>query len=301
MSTHEKQKPKGKLIIIGGKEAKKPEKSVSLDNKQNVDFSDGILTEVINELMKDSPLIEVIPVASEDQEDVGKKYIAAFKKLHQKANVMIMKTKKDVDSPEYLERIEKANLVFFTGGDQEKLHKFLSGTKLLEILKIKYENEDFILAGTSSGAMVMSENMIISGDGDEAVLKGIIDSKEGLGFIENVIIDTHFLSRGRLSRLAESLLVHNQNIGMGICEDTGVVVTEGRFLRTIGSGTVVIMEGQDIKKTNYQTIKDKDPVFIENLTMHILAKGAGYDLQQRRFLVMEKKHAEKKEPVISPG
>lgn len=299
MSIHEKQKPKGKLIIIGGKEAKKPEKSIYIDNKQNVDFSEGILKEVISEAMNDSLIIEIIPVASEDQEGIGKKYISAFKKLEHQANVMIIKTKKEVDSPEYLERIEKANLVFFTGGDQVKLHKYLEGTKMLEIIRNKYENEEFILAGTSSGAMVLAENMITKGDGDEALIKGLIELNDGFGFINNVIIDTHFLSRGRLSRLVEALLVHHQNTGLGICEDTGVVVTAGRFLRAIGSGTVVIIDGRDIKNTNYKVQKDKDPVFIENLTMHVIAKGAGYDLQQRRFLIIEKKQSEKMESEAS--
>ncbi|HEX3006325.1 MAG TPA: cyanophycinase [Bacteroidales bacterium] len=284
---NEKQIPTGKLIIIGGNETKEPEKKLTEDSNQNVDFNEGVLNEVIGE-MKISPVIEVIPAASENQEEMGKKYIAAFSRLKQKAKVMTLSNKKDANSPENLQRIEEANIVFLTGGDQSKLFDIIGNTQLHKVLKNKYENEDFIIAGSSSGAMVMSQNMITAGESNEALLKGLIDLKEGLGLIANVIIDTHFLSRGRISRLAESLLIYKNNIGLGICEDTGVVVTEGRYLRTIGSGTVVIMEGRNIKNTNYLSLKENDPVYIENITMHILSKGAGYDLMERKFIVSKK-------------
>jgi cyanophycinase len=292
MIKNEKQIPTGKLVLIGGNEAKKPEKKLSEDNDQNVDFNEGVLNEVIWE-MKISPVIEVIPAASENQEEMGKKYIEAFSRLKQKAKVMMLSNKKDANLPENLQRIEEANIVFLTGGDQSKLFDIIGNTQLHKVLKNKYENEDFIIAGTSSGAMVMSQNMITAGESNEALLKGIIDLKEGLGFITNVIIDTHFLSRGRISRLTESLLIHRNNIGLGICEDTGVVVSEGRSLRTIGSGTVVIMEGKGIKNTNYLSLKETGPVYVENLTMHILAKGAGYDLTERKFMVSKKQENKK--------
>jgi cyanophycinase len=282
------KKPKGRLIIIGGNEAKKPQQNPSDENEQMVDFSNGVLEEILREI-KGHRVIEIIPIASENQDEMGKKYINAFARLKHKAKVMIIKNRKEADSSEILQRLEEADVAFFTGGDQEKLFKTLHNTQFLKVLINKYENDEFIIAGTSSGAMVMGENMIIAGSNDEAVLKGIIELKEGFGIIPNVVIDTHFLSRGRLSRLTEAVLINKNNIGIGICEDTGLIITEGNLLSTVGSGTVVIMEGKNVKNTNYNSLKEKDPVFIENLTLHILAKGAGFMLEQNKFEVFEKK------------
>lgn len=280
--------PNGKIILIGGKEAKKPENKVSDDNEQKADFANGVLKEVLKEV-DENPVIEVIPMASEDPEEMGQAYIDAFAKLKHNANVLIMKTSKDVNNPEYIQRIEKADIVFFTGGDQNKLFKLLHESEVLKTVIHRYEKEELVIAGTSSGAMVMGEHMIIAGESDEALLKGLNDTREGLNIIPDIIIDTHFLSRGRFSRLAEALLINNDDIGIGICEDTGVVITEGKKLRTIGSGTVILMEGNSIKNTNYLQANDRDPVFIENLTIHVLARGSGYDLQRRKFTVLEKK------------
>lgn len=283
-----KNTPKGRLIIIGGNEAKQPQKNPSDENEQRVDFGNGVLEEILKEV-KGNPVIEIIPVASENQDEMGKNYIEAFARLKHKAKVMIIKNRKEADSTEILQRLEEADLVFFTGGDQEKLYKTLFNTQFLKVLINKYENDDFLIAGSSSGAMVMGENMIVDGDSDEAILKGIIELKEGFKLLPGVVIDTHFLSRGRLSRLTEALLINKNNIGIGICEDTGLVISEGNMLRTVGSGTVIVMEGKNVKNTNYNSLKDKDPIYIENLTLHVLARGAGFMLEQNKFQVLEKK------------
>ncbi|NJK97954.1 MAG: cyanophycinase, partial [Bacteroidales bacterium] len=284
--------PRGKLAIIGGNEAKKPETSLSNENHQHVDFNNGVLDEILREL-NEKPVIEILPLASEDQAELGNNYIEAFKKLNQPAKVMIIKNRKEVDQVSNLQRLEQAGIVFFTGGDQVKLAKMLENTQFLEILKNKYFHDEFIIAGTSSGAMVMAEHMISGGENDEAILKGIITMEKGLGIMCNVIIDTHFLSRGRFSRLTEALLIHNKSIGIGICEDTGLIVSQDRYLRVVGSGTAIIMEGKSMKHTNYHSVKEKDPVFIENMIIHLLAKGSGFDMLENKFLIYDEKKTPK--------
>ncbi len=291
----QKNKIRGKLILIGGNEIKRPEKSPEGENNQHSDFQNGVLNEILKEVTSKTPVIEVIPAASEDQDKMGKKYMEAFRKLKQKASVITIHNRKDAALPGNLGRIENADIVFFAGGDQTKLEKLIADTPLIETLAKRYHNDDFIIAGTSSGAMIWSQNMIVAGASDEALIKGVIELKKGLGFVSKVIIDTHFLSRGRMSRLAEALLANNEETGIGICEDTGLVIHEGRYLRTIGSGTVVIMEKKHIKKSNYKLVKKNDPVYIENLVMHILARGAGYDLEENRFLILDPKSATKME------
>lgn len=295
METQEEQIPKGRIVIIGGNEAKEPEKNPSEDNHQNVDFSHGVLEQVLKEI-GGKPVIEILPLAGENQEEVGKRYISAFNKLNQKAKVLLINNRTDADKTENLQRLEEADLVFFSGGDQVKLYKLLHETQFLKILKNKYVNDsNFIIAGTSSGAMVMGEHMITSGENEEAVIKGIIKTQRGFNLIPNITIDTHFLSRGRFSRLTEALLICKDDIGLGICEDTGVIISEGRILRTIGSGTVILMDGNKVMNNNYATVREKDSVYIENLVIHVLASGSGFDLAERKFLVMDKKKNSRKE------
>lgn len=277
--------PKGLLIPIGGNEAKKPQEKLSDDQNQKVDFFHfGILKEILSEIKKEKPTIEVIPAASGTPDEMEKRYRDAFRKLGLKVGFINFSTAKQADQKENIDRIAKTDAIFFTGGDQDLLVKKLGGTRFLEILKEKYVQEEFLIAGTSAGAMAMSEDMINSGHGDEAMLKGIIQMKQGLGFSSDIIIDSHFLSRGRMSRLTEAVLQKRDKTGIGICEDTGVVISQGDILRAIGSGTITIINGEAIKNTNYQKAKKNDPVYIENLKLHILAKGAAYSIKKKEFV-----------------
>lgn len=276
--------PKGKLIPIGGNEARKVEQKE--DSEQKFDFKHGVLEEVIKEMKGEKPRIVVLPLASQHQEEFEELYKNAFKRLGHEVDFLIINGKREADKEENLEVLRRCDGVFITGGDQSRLIQRLEGTEFMEILRDRYFNDDFVIAGTSAGAMVMSEFMIHGGKSEESIVKGVAKIADGFGLLPGTIIDTHFLSRGRFSRLTEALLLKRNATGIGLCEDTAVVITKGFELKAIGSGTVTIIEGEHIENTNYEEADERDPIYIDNLKVHILSKGSGYDLNKKQFKVL---------------
>lgn len=277
--------PRGKLIPIGGNEAGKQDNSDDLV----FDLDNSVLNEIISEIKKPNPIIEVLPAASRHQKDMERKYRDVFGKLGYDIGVILVDEKKDLESDDIKKRISTADCIFITGGDQTRLKYMLSGTSFLNVLKERYTSEDFVLAGTSAGAMIMSEYMIDTGDSEEALKKGNIKLSEGLEFLPGTIIDTHFMQRGRISRLTEALLMRSDCTGIGICEDTALVITAGDEIRAIGSGTVTIIETYNIGITNYDYAAKDDAVFAENLILHFLARGSSYYLKEKKLISLEEK------------
>ena len=278
--------PKGKLIPIGGKEARDNKDSSSPENKNQATFTnEGVLQEVLAEMKGTDSRIEIITTASEEPDDMAEIYMEAFGKLGCRQVNALKLDGRNVDSSRTLEALSLADGVFMTGGDQTRLTDKISGTKFFEALVRRYQEENFVIAGTSAGAMAMSAVMISEGPSTESLLKGIVQLQGGFKLLPNTIIDTHFMSRGRFSRLAEALLMQEGYTALGLCEDTGLVVSEGNILRTIGSGVVMVLQADQVTKTNFKEAKKMQPVYVEGMSMHILAKGASYSLSTREFIV----------------
>jgi cyanophycinase len=278
--------PKGILISIGGNVDKgtADESDFEKSNKFSF-FEDGILYRILSEMKGVNSHIEVITTASEIPEEVGQNYVDAFNRLGcSNVGVIHVKNREDAQKSEYLERIRKADGVMMTGGNQMRLTMIYGGTEFLEILHDRYMNEAFVIAGTSAGAMAMSNTMIYEGASHEALLKGKVKITTGLAFIKDVIIDSHFVKRGRFGRLAQVVCSNPACIGIGLGEDTGVLVRNGNELETIGSGLVLIFDGHQIKYSNIADIEDGMPVSIEHLVVHVLAKGNQYFLKERKFM-----------------
>ena len=157
----------------------------------------------------------------------------------------------------------------------------------MDILKYRYQHENFLIAGTSAGAMAMSNTMIYEGNAAIANLKGEVKITTGLGLMFDVIIDTHFDKRGRFNRLAQAVAAQPGAIGIGLGEDTGIVVSEGIELKAIGSGSVVIIDGRNIDFNNIADIKFGQPISVENIIVHIMSKGDVYNLETRKFVGSE--------------
>ena len=218
--------------------------------------------------------------------EVGENYIDAFGKIGCiNINVMHIRNRADALNEEYIERIQKCDTVMFSGGNQLRLSSTFGGTKFLSILLERYQNEEgFTIAGTSAGAMAMSNTMIYEGNASKAHLKGEVKMTTGLGCIDDVIIDSHFEKRGRFTRLAQAIATNPSCIGIGLGEDTGMLITEGNKMEAIGSGCVVIVDGHDIRYSNIADIPDGNPYSIDNLRVHICEKGNGYLVKERQFL-----------------
>ena len=179
----------------------------------------------------------------------------------------------------------------FSGGNQLRLTSIFGGTEFLHTLQHRYQDENFLIAGTSAGAMAMSNTMIYQGSSSEALFKGEVKITTGLGLIRDVIIDSHFVTRGRFGRLAQAVAGNPGCIGIGLGEDTGMLVTEGNKMEAIGSGLVVIIDGHEILHSNFADIPDGNPVSIENLKVHFCEKGNGYLINERKFLPEAKEGA----------
>jgi cyanophycinase len=285
--------PKGKLIIIGG--AVDMGTNISADEhimKPNYMkfFERGILRRMINESAKQTgSKVEVITTASQIPELVGTEYIKAFNQLDvHNVDVIDIRNREDTQNPEYLERIREADVVMFSGGDQLRLTSIYGGTEFLQILKYRYCHENFIVAGTSAGAAAASTNMIYRGESSEALVKGEVQITAGLGFIDHMIIDTHFVQRGRIGRLFYAVASNPGILGIGLGEDAGLLITEGSTMEAIGSGLTIVVDGRALLQTNIYDVEMGSPISIEGLKVHVMSIFDKYDLPQHR-LVMKKK------------
>ena len=259
------------LVAIGGNE----------DKEKDLD----VLKQTVLLTNKKEPYIELITTASNMPEETGASYIAAFEKIGVKnVKIIDIRTREQTRNPEYVERLKNADVIFFTGGDQLRITSILGGTPVLETIKSRYFNEKCIIAGTSAGASAMSETMIYEGEICEALCKGKVQLTSGIGLVKNVVIDSHFIQRGRFSRLMDIVTTNPGTIGLGLGEDTGVVIRQGHLLESIGNGLTVIFDGQHIKYTNISDIQMGEAIAVENVCVHTLAKGHGYNLLTRKFI-----------------
>ena len=278
---------KGKLIAIGGAEDKGTDLEKGEIHRSNLNFFElGILRRIVEE-SKSGPLsrIEVLTTASMIPFEVGDNYLNAFGKIGcTNIGVMHIRNRTDTLNKEYLERIRTCDVVMFTGGNQLRLSSTFGGTQLLKIVLDRFkDDEHFVVAGTSAGAMAMSNTMIYEGNATKAHLKGEVKITTGLGFMNDVIFDSHFEKRGRFGRLAQAVATNPACIGIGLGEDTGMLII-GDKMEAIGSGCVIIIDGHDIRHNNIADIPEGNPFSVENLKVHFCEKGNGFLVKERKFV-----------------
>ncbi|HMG14540.1 MAG TPA: cyanophycinase [Saprospiraceae bacterium] len=276
--------PKGILIAVGGNE----DKGIDQSEQYDLDFvEEGILSHILRESGgRDSEII-IITTASSIPVQVGKNYTKAFNRLGcTKVRVMDIRSTMDIKNSENLKRIANANCVMFSGGDQRKLVNVIGNTDMHELFIHKYYNDPFVIAGTSAGAMAMSSVMISGGVNDTSMLKGNVSIMSGLGFISNVIIDSHFINRGRFGRLTEAVALNPDLIGVGLGEDTGVIIKEGKIANTVGSGMVLLFDGNHLSHNNVAKLNPGTPISIGNLIVHVMARSDCFNLDSRILTIL---------------
>jgi cyanophycinase len=273
----------GKLIIIGGAVDKGSFTETDLDKNasKNLNFFEaGILRRVINESKyKQESRIEVITTASKIPREIGPEYVKALSYLGaNNVDILHIERREQAMEATVLERLKAADVVMFTGGDQLRLTSILGGTPFHDILIDKYHNEDFVYAGTSAGAAAASKTMIYQGSSSEALLKGEVKITSGLGLIDGVVIDTHFVQRGRIGRLFQSVVGNPKTLGIGLGEDTGLLITHNTKMEAIGSGLVILVDGREIKDTNLTQVELGQPISINHLVTHVMSQFDTFDL-----------------------
>ncbi|WP_276497015.1 cyanophycinase [Pontibacter litorisediminis] len=285
VSDHHKNKaeapvPKGRLLAIGGKESKGNGEELKPEQTGNSEFeSEEILKFFVGELKGTNPTVAVIPTASNIPDVMGKEYTRVLKELGvSNVEVLDIRSRDDAREQHYYEIVEKASAIYFTGGDQLRLTSILGGSSLLQLMKERFTYEDILVAGTSAGATALSTPMIYEADTKGGFLKGDVRVTTGLEFLKNVAIDTHFIERGRMVRMAQCIVTNPGCIGMGLEEDTAAYVTEGREVEVVGSGLITIVDGMRLADTNIYKIKTGEPFSARNLCVHLLSPGEKYSI-----------------------
>lgn len=273
---------KGILIPIGGGEDKGVEEDIGLDFIQ-----EGILSHVVKESGGSDAKIIIIPTASRIPVEVGENYLSAFERLDcSNLTVLNLTSQKQCNENEVVSQISEADCLMFSGGDQSRIASIIGGSRVHEEIQRKFVNEEFVIAGTSAGAMAMANEMIAGGSSTEALVKGAVLLSTGLGLIPELIIDTHFIKRGRFGRLAEAVAVYPRLLGIGLAEDTGLIIKNCNEFKVIGSGMVILMDAGFLTHNAHEQLDEGTPMSMSNLVTHILANGDQFTLNDRKIVVL---------------
>lgn len=271
----------GRIIAIGGNEDKVNELLV--------------LKRVVQEINKKNYKVAVITTASEEPGPRGTEYYEVFSALGASSiKILHIESRKQANENVFVQALEEVDLVFLAGGDQLRLTTILGGSKALHAIQNLLE-AGALIAGTSAGAAVFSDIMIYEGKSEEGLIKGRVLTTAGFGFVEKIIFDTHFVIRGRIGRLVQIVTTNPTCIGVGIGEDSGVILKGDETVEIIGTGQVFIVDGSDIGHSNIIDIEPGEPIAVENIRIHSLVNGYGYDFKNRRVLTPQLNKKEKKE------
>lgn len=257
---------KRQLVIIGGAEDK--------------DGDCQILREFVRRAGGTKARIAIITAATELPREVGENYIRVFERLGaEDTRILDTESREDASSSTALEAINKATGVFFTGGDQARITSVLKDTEIDKAIHKRY-SEGIVVGGTSAGAAVMPDVMIVEGDSETNPRIEIVDMGPGMGFLPGVVIDQHFSQRGRLGRLISALAQQPAVLGFGIDENTAMVVTDNQF-EVIGEGCITVVDESEVVHSNVNDILKDEPLAVCGARLHILPHGYKFDLKTR--------------------
>lgn len=263
----------GHIVAIGGAEDRSSELA--------------ILKRVFELAPEDNHEVAVIATASSIPEQVLPSYEAAFERLGAtQVHALDIQDRQQAADADNAHLIKRSGVIFFTGGDQLRLTTVLGGSATLRAIRERLR-AGAVVAGTSAGAAAMPSTMIYNGSASDALRKGAVNMTFGLGFVRGMVIDSHFLERGRFTRLMEVGASNPEQLGVGLGEDAAVIIYPNRILETIGPGHVIIIDSRDLASSNIAELEMGEPVAIENMILHAMVSGHGYDLDARRYLVAE--------------
>ncbi|WP_231592431.1 cyanophycinase [Pelagovum pacificum] len=278
------RRARGALVAIGGAEDKTNEI--------------GILRTVLALTEKPDPVVGVVTTASSIPDDVFAAYDAAFRIIGA-ADVLDVRVRdrRGANAPQVIEMIKRVDVLFISGGDQMRLTHVFGGSAALDAIRRRHET-GMVIAGTSAGAACQSSTMVYGGPADDSLRKGAVKMSAGFGFIDGVIIDTHFLERGRFSRLMEVGATNPEYLGVGLGEDAAAQF-DGGLIRVFGPGHVIVVDSSEISGSNVYDLAEGEAVAVSGVKMHALVDGYGYSLTDRRVLEPDELEAHGLEPRIA--
>lgn len=256
----------GQLVIIGGAEDKEGDCKIL---REFVRRAGGLQARIV-----------VMTVATGLPGEVGETYMNVFERLGvESVKVLDTAKRENADDSKGLDVIQDATGVFFTGGNQARITECLKDTELDNLLHQRF-SEGIIIAGTSAGAAMMPDMMIVEGEGETNPRMEVAAMDRGMGFLPGVVIDQHFAQRGRLGRLLSAIAQQPVNLGFGIDENTAIVIN-GKELEVIGEGAITVVDVAKLTHTNIDELLKDEPLALCNATLHILPQGYGFDLEKR--------------------
>lgn len=273
----------GALIAIGGAENKTSDA--------------GILRRVLALADAEAPVVGVITTASSIPNEVFAGYRDIFSEIGASDVLDVqIRDRQDSEADRFIAMIEQSDVIFISGGDQMRLTNILGASRALTAIRAHRE-AGAVIAGTSAGAACQSRTMVYGGPADDCLRKGAVKMAAGFGLIDGVIMDTHFLERGRFSRLMEVGATNPEYLGVGLGEDAAVLF-DGPFLRVFGTGHVILIDSSHMTGSNVYDLTDGEAVSVQNVIMHALVDGYGYNMADRRVLSPEELGAERLEHIF---
>lgn len=267
----ESSNTKGALVIIGGAEDKEGDCTV--------------LREFVRRAGGVKAHIAVLTAATSLPGEVGDDYIRVFERLGvEGVEVVHTDRREDAEDPRYLEIVERATGAFFTGGDQARITSSIKGTKLDELLHQRNAN-GLVVGGTSAGAAMMPDVMIIEGDSETNPRVNVVEMGPGMGFLPGIVVDQHFAQRGRLGRLIAALTQQPAVLGIGIDENTAVIV-EGDEFEVVGAGAVTIVDESESPYNNLEGLLKDEALAVFGTKLHILPHGYRFNIKNRQPMAL---------------
>jgi cyanophycinase len=273
-------RPHRRLIIIGGREDKEGDME--------------ILQELARQTGPSKLVISTVASRSASGE-LWQQYQALFTQLGVKKveHLRIDRRAKALD-PTYSRLLSGAKAFFFTGGDQSRITSEMDGTPFIDIVHEIYEKGG-VIAGTSAGAAVMGEMMLVGDPVDWSIERDeSVSMAPGLGFLKNVIIDQHFAERRRIGRLLGAVAKSPRYLGIGIDENTAVLVQDGKCFRVFGEGSVYVVDAHEATDPNLSDLSPSKALSLFHIKLHVLSRNDSFDLDTRQ------PHRTKR-PAASPG
>jgi cyanophycinase len=268
---------RGALIAIGGAEDKVGARAV--------------LRQVVHHAGGRGAKIALFPTGSSIPVELATTYDTIFRELGAEVRVVRIITRADGDDPETLAQIEGVTGIFFTGGDQGRIVTMLGGTELARTIR-RAHRSGVVVAGTSAGASVICDHMIAQGKKGYAPRRDLVMLAPGLGLTRRLVIDQHFAQRHRIGRLFSAVALNPFLIGVGIDEDTAIVVTADKKLQVIGRGTVTVIDGSKMAHSDIHEVSRSAPAAVMGLSVHVLTQGSGFDVDARTPILPKRVVAE---------
>lgn len=260
------------LVLIGGNEDKRHDKK--------------ILKSCL--ALRPVTKVAVVPTASSIPSDMGDDYRNAFRELGiDHTRIIDVRYAEEANREEFLNDVEEADLLFFTGGDQTKLVEVLHDTPLLEKIMNRW-HQGMVIAGTSAGAAAAGNYTLYDGD-DIAFQKGSVKITNSFGFLPGVFIDTHFDVRKRLPRLIQALSNSKIKCGIGLSEDTGIVMRSVDSFEVIGNSEVYVVRMLENTDSNIMHLEENAKWSVNNVNISILHEGDRYNLSTHKLCFANKK------------